>query len=239
MTAAIPAAEVATSGTAAVTVFNPGQGGGSSNAVSVAINYPVSLYYFAQMVIGGGWQSTLTYVNYTRDSANCQTSFSDTSGAPLTVPFGGKPASSSRTDRIAAGGVLHQESTVDPTAPVVTGWALARCDGPIKANLLYRSYQAGKPTAEASVSGTLPATKFVSFANNLTGVACANPSTQTALMTFTAFDSSGTKVGTTNLTLPPGSQRSAFIGQLLNLSGFVGSIQVTSTSPDRRGFAEL
>jgi len=38
-------------------------------------------------------------------------------------------------------------------------------------------------------------------------------------------------VGTANLTLAPAVHGSAFVGQILNLPAFVGSIQVTSTVP--------
>ncbi|PYS50476.1 MAG: hypothetical protein DMG13_20905, partial [Acidobacteria bacterium] len=207
LVAAIGASDISNPGSVQITVLNPGPGGGISNSLGFNID-PVSnnsypyVYYFAQIAVGGGWQTALTYVNYSPQNVVCQTSFSATSGVPLTVPFAGV-AASSRTDAIAAGGTLHQESNADAGTPVATGWAQARCSGPIKSSVLFRSYQNGIATAEASVSGTLPASKFVSFANSLTGIAYANPSTEPAVITFRALDSSGNVVGTANLTLAP------------------------------------
>jgi len=235
LVAAIAASDITNPGSVQITVFNPGLGGGISNSLGFNIDpgsnnsFPYS-YYFPQIAVGGAWQITLTYVNYSSQSVVCQTSFFATSGTPLTVSFP-SGAAFTRTDAIAPGGTLHQESNSDAASPVATGWAQARCSGPMKSSMLYRFYYNGTATAEASVAGTLPATKFVSFANSLTGIAYANPSTDAAVTSFRALDYSGNIVGTASLTLPPASQGSLFIGELLKLPAFAGSIQVTSTAP--------
>ena len=147
------------------------------------------------------------------------------------VPFNG-PASSGRTDALPAGGSLHQESTGDPARPIATGWAQTRCNGAIKASILFRSYQQGVPTGEASVNAmTVPATKFVTFAGSQTGVAYANPSAQTATITITALSSTGTKLGGTSVTLPPGMHGASTVQQLVGLQNFAGSVQIVSNVP--------
>jgi len=148
----------------------------------------------------------------------------------LSVSFAGG-AASTRTDALAAGGTIHQESNSDAGTPVASGWARAQCSGPIKSSVLYRSYQNGIATAEASVPGILPATKFVSFADSVTGIAYANPSTDSAVVTFRALDYSGSIAATASLTVPPSLHGAVFIGELLKLPAFAGSIHVTSTAP--------
>jgi hypothetical protein len=66
-------------------------------------------YYFPQLAFGGGRQSTLTYVNYSPQNVSCTTSFYGDTGATLQVPFGGTPVST-RTDALAPGATLHQET---------------------------------------------------------------------------------------------------------------------------------
>jgi hypothetical protein len=235
LVAAIPATDIVNAGTAQITVLNPGPGGGISNSLGFKIepdagnSYPYR-YHFAQIAVGGGWQSTLTYVNYSPQSVVCQTSFLSDSGAPLLVPFGGA-AAASHNDTIPAGGMLHRESTADIESRIAVGWAQAQCTGPIMASLLYRFYQGGVATAEASVNGVTPATKFVTFANDLTGIAYANPSAESAAVTFTALDSAGVKLGTASLTFSPGIHGAAFAAEILKLQSFSGSIQIVSTVP--------
>ena len=110
------------------------------------------------------------------------------------LPFGGM-ADSKRTDNIPPGGSIHEE-TADLNAAVVTGWAQAQCSGPIQASALFRFSQDGVPQSEASVIAmTGLASQFVTFADQDTGVAYANPSTEMATITFTAKDTQGTIVG--------------------------------------------
>ena len=193
-------------------------------------------YYFPHLALGGGWQTTLTYSNYSPQTVTCETTFFSDSGSPLSVSFGGS-AASSRTDTLVPGGVVHEESKADLNAAEVRGWAKAQCSGPIKASLLFRSYQLGKPTGEAGVNAmTALATKFVTFAAKqtggvATGVAYANPSTQQAQITFTALSSAGVKLASKSIPLLPGAHDAQLLDSLLGLSNFTGSIQIVSTVP--------
>jgi hypothetical protein len=68
LTAAIPASDIATAGTANVTVFNPAPGGGESDAVTFTINNPaptISSISPATTVAGsGGFTLTITGTNF-------------------------------------------------------------------------------------------------------------------------------------------------------------------------------
>jgi len=193
---------------------------------------PAQTYYFSQLAFGGGWQSTLTYVNYSTVTVTCQTSFYADSGSPLSVPFS-QGTISSRTDTLLPGQVVHDQSTAVLTSQNVEGWAEADCSSPVQASMLYRLYQNGTPSGEAGVNAeTAPTTKFATFAQTQTGVAYGNPSTsQPATITLTAISSTGALLGSTTINLTPLGHGSANVGPLLGLESFTGFMELTSTVP--------
>jgi hypothetical protein len=85
---------------------------------------------------------------------------------------------------------------------------------------------------EASINASSSAgTEFVTFAEDHTGVAYANPSTAPATVTVTVLDSGGIFVGSTSFVLQPNAHGAQNIGPLLGLNSFTGSVQITSTAP--------
>jgi hypothetical protein len=128
-----------TTSTVATVAGDPAQAVGTlliGGAVLGLDSSAVSNYYFPQIAFGGGWLTTVTYVNYSPEEVNCQTTFYADSGDPLAVPFGGTP-SSSRTDNPSPGADLHQQTTAGQDTAVQQGWAVAGCNSPIKASMLY------------------------------------------------------------------------------------------------------
>jgi hypothetical protein len=189
-------------------------------------------YYFPHLGLGNGYQSVLTYVNYSTQSVSCQTTFLDDSGGPLAVPFGDLGIVSSRTDNLAPGAAIHVQTQVANSASALSGWAKGTCTGPLKASLLYRFYSGSTPQGEASVNAsTSPATEFVTFAQTQTGLAYANPSALAAMVTVTAMNSTGMRIGSTSFTLQPGAHGAANVATLLSTGSFTGSVQITSTVP--------
>ena len=193
---------------------------------------PAQTYYFSQLAFGGGWQTTLTYVNYSLQTVTCQTSFYADSGIPLSLPFS-QGTISIRTDSLQPGQVVHDQTVAALQGTNAQGWAQADCNGPVQASVLYRYYQNGTPSGEAGVNAeTAPATKFVTFAQTQTGVAYGNPSTsQTATITLTAISSAGDLLGSTTINLGPLGHGSANVGPLLGLQSFTGFMELTSTVP--------
>ena len=196
------------------------------------------IYYFPHLAVGAGWQTTITYINYSPEEVTCQTDFLSDDGSPLMVSFAGLGTVDSRTDVLPPGGSVHQETDVDLSAPLAPGWARATCSGPVKASLLFRLYNSeGMPVAEAGVNAaTVPATRFVTFAEqgegkNGTGVAYANPSDTATLVTFTARDADGEVLAIEDLMLPPNWHGAQNMPPLFDLSSFTGSLEVTSTEP--------
>ena len=44
-------------------------------------------YYFPRLAVGGGWQTTITYINYSSEEVRCTTDFLADDGTPLMVSF--------------------------------------------------------------------------------------------------------------------------------------------------------
>ena len=195
-------------------------------------------YYFPHLAVGEGWQTTITYINYSPQEVTCQTEFLSDHGSPLMVSFAALGTVVSRTDVLPPGGSVHQETNVDLNASLALGWARATCSGPVQASLLYRLHNSeGAPTAEAGVNATaVSATRFVTFAEQGedqfgTGVAYANPSAISVPVTFTARDGVGEVLASVVRTLSPGGHDAHGMSELFDLTSFTGSIEVTSTEP--------
>ena len=83
-------------------VFSAGMAGGTTNTgLTATITGPLGSsavpYYFSHLALGGGFQTTLTYINYSPQAVTCVTNFYSDSGSPLPVPFN-QGSVSTRTD---------------------------------------------------------------------------------------------------------------------------------------------
>ncbi len=190
-------------------------------------------YYFSDYAFAEHWESTLTYNNYSQQTVTCTTNFYGDNGAPLGVPFA-QGTVSTRTDVLAPGGSIHDQTTAPHTGNVVEGWAQATCTGPVQASMLFRQFNdAGVPVAEAGVNAEVAATtEFATFAQTATGIAYANPSSsQSATVTFTVYNNAGTRLGSQTITLGPLAHSAANVAPLLGLEPFTGFVKITSTLP--------
>ena len=195
-------------------------------------------YYFPHLAVGAGWQTTLTYINYSPDEVSCRTDFLSDQGTPLMVSFPTLGPDVRRTDVLPPGGSVHEETDVGLSDPAAGGWARATCTGPVKASLLFRQYDsAGTPVAEAGVNAAVaPSTRFITFAERApgqlgTGVAYANPSDTTAVVTFTVRDETGRMLPSVNQTLMPNGHGAQNMAGLFTRISFTGSLEITSTEP--------
>ena len=220
-------------------------GGFDSDTVTITVEQGTSppltgdqIYYFPHLAVGEGWQTTITYINYSSEQVNCRTEFLSDQGSPLMVSFAERGTVLRWTDTLPPGGSVHQETNVDLSAPLAPGWARGTCSGPLKASLLFRWYNSeGMPVAEAGVNAAkVPATRFVTFAEQGegrlgTGVAYANPSDTAAVLTFTAKDADGEVLASVDETLLPNGHGAQNMAPLFGLSSFTGSLEITSTEP--------
>src|SRR5581483_2467305 len=93
-------------------------------------------------------------------------------------------------------------------------------------------YNGSTPIAEGGVIAmSIPASRFVTYADQSTGLAWANPSHISASVTFTAKDSNGTLLSPTGFAVPSSNHGQANVGALLRLSNCQGSVTITSTVP--------
>ena len=198
----------------------------------------MTTYYFPHLTVGAGWQTTITYINYSPQEVSCQTEFLSDQGSPLLVSFADRGTVVSRPDVLQPGESVHQETNVELSAPLAPGWARVTCSGPVKASLLFRRYDSeGVPVAEAGVNAaTVPANRFITFAEQGegqfgTGVAYANPSDTAALVTFTARDADGETLASVDKPLLPNGHDAQNMVDLFGLSSFTGSLEATSTEP--------
>jgi hypothetical protein len=200
---------------------------------------PSSTYYFSDLAVGGfggagGYQTTLTYVNYSAKAVTCTINFYLDTGSPWQIPFT-QGTISTRTDTLPPGGSVHDQTVANLASAGQEGWAQASCTGPVQASLLYRLYQGGAATGEASVSAeTSPTTEFATFAQTATGITYANPSTtQSATITVTLYNVSGTKLGSQVITLGPLAHGSENVGPTILGQGisFTGFVKITSNIP--------
>ena len=196
------------------------------------------IYYFPHLAVGAGWQTTLTYINYSAEEVSCRTDFLSDQGTPLMVSFPSLGPDVRRTDMLPPGGSVHEETDMGLSARLAAGWARATCTGPVKASLLFRQYDsAGMPLAEAGVNAAaVPASRFVTFAEQApgqagTGVAYANPSDTAAVVTFTARDEAGRMLDSVDRTLMPAGHGAQNMAGLFDLSSFTGSLEITSREP--------
>ena len=188
-------------------------------------------YYFAHIAAADVWRTTFTYINGTTQPVTCTTAFYSDSGSPLTLSFTGSLLSST-SDTIPPGAIVRRQTDAQPALPLVTGWALAQCNGPVKASALFRRYNGNVPLAEASVIAvTSPASRWVTYADQQTGLAYANPSASPATVTFTANDSNGSMLASKTLSLGPMTHGSQNLGPLFGLSTFQGSVTIAASTP--------
>jgi len=189
-------------------------------------------YYFSHLAYSGGYQMTLTYVNYSPQPVTCLTTFYNEAGGLLSVPFGSGTVST-RTDVLQPGASFHDTTIANLAPPFVVGWAVASCTGSLQASLLYRYFQSGVAVGEAGINAELaPTTEFATFAQTSTGVAYANPSTtQSATVTVAVYSAAGAKLASTTLTLGPLGHTASNLGPLLGLTSFTGFVKITSNIP--------
>ena len=68
------------------------------------------------LAVGAGWQTTLTYINYSPEEVTCRTEFLSGQGTPLMVSFPSLGPDVHRTDALPPGGSVHEETNVGLSA---------------------------------------------------------------------------------------------------------------------------
>ncbi len=240
LTAIVPAANVATAGTASITVVNPPPGGGTSNSVTFTINNPVPTTTsispncttagsadFTLTVNGTNFVSTST-VNW--NGAPLATSFVSSTQLTATVPASlvatAGTASITVVNPSPGGGTSSAQTFTISATPVITSPLTAT--GQIGVAFSYTITATGSPTSYGA--SPLPAGLSVKTS---TGVISGTPTTEgTYNVTITASNGAGL-CSTGSATLVLTIITTPVITSTLTATGTAGipfSYQITATS---------
>jgi hypothetical protein len=172
---------------------------------------------------GTSYRSTVMITNAGASTANCTLQLRG-----LTIT--GFPLNYSIPSR---GGVI---SPSPGTQSFQSGYATLQCSSSVEAQLLYSFYsQTGTKLSEATVFSSPIASAVQILADTRegarVGLAIANDTDQSATYALSTYDSSGSLVSTTNLTLAARSSRAAFVDQMVNIpASYYGPVVVSSTA---------
>lgn len=193
--------------------------------------------YLPQLADGGPaaqrWQTSLVFYNPSANFvAECQLTFLNDAGGPLTLNFGNGLRSTESVTIPPLGRRTLRSLSASPT--IVTGWARGGCNVPTQATVLFRSVENGVPRVELSAPAVVPTGLYRSPANRSIGIALANPYTASSLsIAVTANDSEGRAVGTRVFNLQPSSHTSFNLSQYPDSfpREFEGSVTISTNGP--------
>lgn len=235
---------------------------GAASSWQVEVLKPSDQLFFAQMANGEGQSTLIALSNIGNSEIPGTVNFFDNDGNPLalpvdgvvgdtdTVPFSVSPQGSVFIQTL--GGDMLQSGWISVTpacegTPGMPGFnPFARCPD-LRGSSLFQFSDAGAVLFEAGVRQSPPTGQAVIAAQLAevptpqggtqvlsTGVAIANPADETANITLTLTDSSGTEVGVTDLPLAPGEHLARFIEELFPDDvgdSFQGTLLVESDMP--------
>jgi virginiamycin B lyase len=185
----------------------------------IRVDVPYRVGALAQIVAGGGWDTTITLVNLGSTVTSSRLAFYDDSGAPmtlnLTVTQNGVPenVSGAFVDRAINPNATVLISTSGATAsPLSVGWGDLTSTGPLQGYAILRQTSQTRPPSSGTVplqsqGETLPYDNTNGLA---TGVALANLSLTAVNITGVAWDESGTLLGQQTITIP-GNGHTSFV----------------------------
>src|SRR5438067_1194781 len=233
LTAIVPAANVATVGTASVTVVNPAPGGGTSNSVTFTINPPppvITSATTASGTVGVAFSYQITATNNPTSynatglpaGLSVNTSTGLISGTPTTA--GTYSVTISATNAGGTGSATLTLTINNPPPPVITSPATAT--GQVGVAFSYQITATNNPTSYNATG--LPAGLTV---NTSTGLISGTPTTAgTYTVTISATNAGGTGSATLTLTIKPPTP---VITSPLTATGQAGvafSYQITATN---------
>jgi hypothetical protein len=248
LTASIPAGDIATIGSASITVFNPAPGGGVSNSQVFNILGAPSSTFFPWVAVGGGYSTLFTVTNTGSTSASGSMILTDQQGNPLSVN-GTLTDSSGITQpalpgysfplTVPAGGAIFLSATGLTTgSPVTAGWGqLDSTGGSLSAVATYEyvvgsilQTMVGVLQSQPLQYATIPVDNDTSQSKQ-TVYAIANPSSQTIAIKLALVGQDGTVIDdTVTLTLLPAQQIARYLWQDLGRTNFKGSLVLRGQS---------
>jgi virginiamycin B lyase len=214
----------------------------ATNGTITRVQVAVANGVFAHIAAGGSWTTLISLVNTTTVPISVATSFYGDDGSPLTLPITITAQGASQTTTAAS-----VNATIKPNAtlqislgtamqPLATGWARVLSSGPVGGFAIFRTSSSNSPVSEGTVplqsqavsAITIPYDNTGGFA---TGVALANLSTSSAVLTATSWDDSGNQLGTQSITVAASGHTSFVVStQFPETAGAGGVLIFQSTS---------
>jgi hypothetical protein len=240
LTATIPASDIATPGTATVTVANA-DGSGVSNGVQFSITTETTLY-FAQLAEGkiatGTFKTRLVVINPNNKAVTVTVDFFTDTGNAFPVDIGlGNATASFRIIIPAKSEIIVSTGGTRSTASA--GWARVKSADRIGGLVVYQFFNAsGAFVTEAGVASAPLLRKFVipaDFSGSFEGaLALVNPSDNlTASVTLHLLDSDGTELANATRLFGPRQHKAEFLREIFSAAllpaGFQGTVEVEST----------
>jgi hypothetical protein len=163
----------------------------------------------AQVASAGGWGTLFTLVNTGATSSAAHLDFFDNDGAPLALPISVTPGGSatpmtSVDQTLNPGASLFVDSTGDNGQPLSVGWAQLLATGSVSGFGIFR-FPAAKWEAVVPLETRTANSYIVAFDNTAslaTGVAVANITAMSAVVTVTIRNDAGTSIGAATIDLP-------------------------------------
>jgi hypothetical protein len=204
---------------------------------------PGGMLAFPQIADGGGYQTTLIFLNTSSISESGVVLFYDNNGLPLSVRLtGGSAADVQFRYAMPAGGFLRVVTDGLPAAANV-GWALLTPDAGTRAPVsaaIFGFTQGNTLVTESGVPAVTPTTHARIYVDKSgghdTGLAIANPGSVQIQITPTAYQLDGvTRAGTSQMpvVLAPLGHDAKFAGEFVTglPAGFTGILDISSSSP--------
>jgi hypothetical protein len=200
-------------------------------------------YYFPQVAIGGGWMTTIFVSNTMTSSAGAATIIlTKSDGTPFKANWFDEMGNNVTNNNNVIGVQLESGETRKFVSvgdiPLTTGFATIDANSSaILANAMFTQMDgSGNLLAEAGVPMAIPLIKqaiFVDTTNAFrTGVAVANPNTQSLQVHFDLLSDTGQLIASTVQKLGPTEQMAIFLDQLFpGMPSMVGRVQFWSTNP--------
>jgi len=179
---------------------------------------PVVLPQFA---FGGGWYSALYFTNVTGTPISFPVNFVSDLGIPLIIQALGE--STAQVALKAYGTTIIEAPNV---GSLLQGYANFTLPGGVFGYGVFRQSIGGLPDQEAvvplSVMNSSSSVLTWDETNFMTGVAVVNPSSASATIAVTVWDTTGKTIGTSSISLPSNGKTAMFLQTLPGLGGMVG-----------------
>ena len=233
------------SGTGQVTLYAAGLASNNDNSPSGDLTYATSVplaeqtgvtaptiaagsSVIPQFVFGGGWYTALYFTNQSSTQVSFNVNFWTDSATQMTV--GGDVA---KTILIPAGGTSIVEAM--NVGSLSSGWATFSLPVGVSGYGVFRQSVAGRPDQEAVVpfASSTGSSALLTFDETIytTSIAVWYDGSTSGTVTLAAVDQSGNSLGTTMLTMSPGTKQSfAVEAYIPQIAGHLGSLIVSVPS---------